>query len=510
LDVGTAAEHSTALDPDAADLPRLKAILDGHGFAGEAVRQALGTEIGPAHLRKDLPLYLRRLAVPKPLHTLIKCFTLGQWVDADDAQAALAPMAVADLLAAGILERGRSQIRASVALAVHRDLLLFHDRFDPESSGLHADHVLGTNAPAITLDSLTVRRPVRSTLDLGSGGGVQSLLAARHSAEVVAVDTNPRALLFTRLNARLNGVVGIECREGDLFAPVAGHRFDLVVCNPPYVISPDSRFIFQDSGRPADAMCEEVVRRAGGHLVEGGFATVLCNWGLRRGEDWSDPLRRWVDGSGCDAWLLRSDVQDPLTYAAVWNRTRDEKEYDAAIDRWMAYYRETGIEAIAMGAVILRRRARTANWVRADPLPRDPQDPCHEHILRVFAGQDELTRMEDDRALLARAFSLAEDHRLTQTLKLHSGQYVIDAAEIQLPGGLGFRGTVDPYTLRLLQLCDGRRLLADVVDELARLGSTDRDRLAAVITVAVRKLVALGFLIPSGDGTGLGSPHGDV
>src|SRR5437879_1195044 len=122
------------------------------------------------------------------------------------------------------------------------------------------DHVLGVNTAAVTLESLTVRRRVRSALDLGCGGGIQALFAARHSEHVIAVDKNPRALDFTRFNAQLNGLRNVEGRQGDLFEPVAGLRFDLIVCNPPYVISPESRYTFRDSGRRGDALCEDVVR----------------------------------------------------------------------------------------------------------------------------------------------------------------------------------------------------------------------------------------------------------
>jgi hypothetical protein len=81
-----------ALDGEAADLAGLKAVLERHGFLGPAVREALGSEIGPAHLRTDLPLYLRRLAAPKPLHTIIKLFSLRQWLGAEEVAAAVAPV----------------------------------------------------------------------------------------------------------------------------------------------------------------------------------------------------------------------------------------------------------------------------------------------------------------------------------------------------------------------------------------------------------------------------------
>ena len=74
-----------------------------------------------------------------------------------------------------------------------------------------------------------------SVLDLGTGSGVGAVFAARCGAAVVAVDINPEAVRCARINALLNRVdERVEVRTGDLFEPVAGLRFDLVLFNPPY------------------------------------------------------------------------------------------------------------------------------------------------------------------------------------------------------------------------------------------------------------------------------------
>jgi SAM-dependent methyltransferase len=486
-----------SLDPDAPDLPRLRDALERLGYLGEAVHDALGARLGPAHLRKDHPLYLRRLERGNPLHTAIRLFGLAQVVGEADAAEALAPAGVAGLVEAGLLERGPEGVRARVDLGVHRGVLLAHDRFDPRlGPHLKPDHVLGSSPASVLLDNLTVRLPRDTALDLGCGGGVQAFLAARHCRQVVAADRNPRALLFLRLNARLNGISNVEPVEGNLFAPVAQRRFGLVVSNPPYVISPESRFLFRDSGRSGDALCEEVVHRVSDHLHEGGFATVLCNWALRRGEEWSAPLVRWIEGSGCDAWLLRSDVKDPLSYAAVWNRDRGDA-YGEALDRWMKFYAEAGIEGIGLGAVILRRRAGGSTWVRADVLPRDPDTPCHDQIVRVFDAADFLAGLRNHTDLLAQRFRLVEGHRLDQGLRLNEGRFAIETSEIWLEDGFRFRGGVDPVTVRLLESCDGRTPVLDIIDELAASIGADRGRLTEVVAEAVRRMVAFGFLVPS-------------
>src|SRR5689334_17657235 len=74
--------------------------------------------------------------------------------------------------------------------------------------------------------------PGARVLDLCSGSGALAVHAAAH-AEVTAVDISRRAVLTIRLNAALNGV-RVRARRGDLFAAVAGERFDAIVSNPPY------------------------------------------------------------------------------------------------------------------------------------------------------------------------------------------------------------------------------------------------------------------------------------
>lgn len=79
--------------------------------------------------------------------------------------------------------------------------------------------------------------PGAEVLDVGTGSGALALAAARRGARVTAVDRSWRAVLTTRLHAALAGQ-RVRVLHGDLLEPAAGRRFDLIVCNPPYVPSP--------------------------------------------------------------------------------------------------------------------------------------------------------------------------------------------------------------------------------------------------------------------------------
>ena len=113
-------------------------------------------------------------------------------------------------------------------------------------------------------------------LDMGTGSGVCAIFAARHARRVVAVDINAAAVRCARLNAALNHVEHrSEVRHGDLFGPVAGERFDLILFNPPFLrgIPRDDR----DRAWRSNDIAERFAAGVRDHLKRGGAALVLLS-----------------------------------------------------------------------------------------------------------------------------------------------------------------------------------------------------------------------------------------
>ena len=267
------------------------------------------------------------------------------------------------------------------------------------------------------------------------------------------------------------------------------------------MISPESAFLFRDSGLEGDSVSRLVVGAAPAHIEEGGFATILVSWAHAPGEDWSTPLRAWVDGSGCDAWLLHHGTEDPLSHATTWNRDHfggDLEAFGDVLDRWLSYFDRLGIEGIAYGAVILRRRSDGPNWVRTDELAGDRLRPAGAHILRVFDAADYLGAISGDDALLDGAFGLADSARLEQRLAFEHGEWKLAEVTLGLEDGLRFQATLGPGTAELLTALDGRRPLRTVVDELAARRKADRDGLARDAAGVVRGMLGAGFLVRDG------------
>ena len=146
----------------------------------------------------------------------------------------------------------------------------------------------------MTLAAATVRRPVGSALDLGTGCGVQALHASRHARRVTGTDVAPRALALAAATFALNDV-DVELVDGPWLAPVAGRRFDQIVSNPPFVPGPARvEFVYRDSGEDGDAALAALVADLAGHLAPGGVAQLLASWLHVRGEDWPDRVRSWL------------------------------------------------------------------------------------------------------------------------------------------------------------------------------------------------------------------------
>ncbi len=464
---GLAVRGTPALDQPGLTA-ELRGALAAAGYTGEGVRAALGAGSEPLSRSVDIPLHLRRLEGAGALGTLVRLLVLDEPVEAAAAARAFAPLALDDVERLGLVAREGGEVRALVRIVPHDELLIASDRRVPPGEEERPDHVAGVHGPSLTLSHLTVRQPAAAALDVGTGCGVQAILAAGHSGRVVATDLNERALLFAAFNAQLNGVENLELRAGSFFEPVAGERFGLVTCNPPYVISPESAYLFRDSGLVGDTVSRRVVEQVGAFVEEGGFASMLVSWVVEPGGDWSAPLRAWVGESGCDAWLLHHGTDDPLTHAGNWLRHevgRDPEAYAAALDRWLDYFGRLGIEAIAVGAVILRRRSG-ANWVRADELHGERLRPASAHILRVFAAQDFLAGLGDDRALLDERLAPAPEARLEQRL-VFEGEWS-SAATLTLGDGLGFRASLDSGAAATIAALDGGRRFGDVVAELAQ------------------------------------------
>jgi Methyltransferase small domain len=358
--------------------------------------------------------------------------------------------------------------------------------------------VLGVGGASTTLAGITVRTPVAAALDLGTGSGIQALHATRHATRVTATDLNPRALHFTALTLALSGVPAADLRQGSLFEPVKeAERYDLIVSNPPFVISPGARLTYRDGGMGGDDLCRSLVQSAGDHLSEGGFAQFLANWQHVEGEDWQDRLRSWVP-RGCDAWIVQREVQDVTQYAELWLRDAgdhkaDPAEYQARYDAWLEEFEARKVKAVGFGWITLRRTGAAVPSVTAEEWPHPVEQPLGETVRTHFDRLDYL-RAHDDAALLEGRFKLAAEV-VQEQVGLPGAE---DPEHVVLRQNRGMRRAtrVDTVGAGFAGVCDGSLTAGRILDAIAQLVGEDPVLLRDRTPAQIRLLVEQGFLEP--------------
>ena len=475
----------------------LRERLRAAGFTEEAVGEVLE---GKSDRNIDVACAIRRTAQASPFHTLLRLFVLGMAVTVESAQAALSEEGVNCALESCLLVNVADGIRARACLRPWREFFLLSDFLPPAGEPLPADFVMsGISASSISLARLTIRKEVGTAMDLGTGAGIHALLAASHAREVVATDTNKRALNFALMNTRLNGIENVSFAEGSFFEPVADQKFDLIVSNPPFTISPASPLLFQNAGLGGDKVSELIVRESPAHLCEGGSAVALISWHHETEKDWASRPCAWVEGSGCDLWLLRATSSDPIDYAANSLRQTERMgslRYSEFLDKWVEFYREQGFVRLALGAAVLRKRSSAKNWIHCEDLSGAAlRRDADEQIQRIFAAEDFLANLSDEAELLHARVTIHPAHVLEQTLVAGEDGWISQSLVLTPTDGIEHRAAIDTRVLIFLPRCDGTRTVRELISDVSQHDGIDFAAAAAIGLPLVRRLLRAGYLV---------------
>ena len=479
------------------DFSLFRERLRAAGFTEKAVGEVLE---GKSDRNIDVACAIRRTAQASRFHTLLRLFVLGMTVTVESAQAALSDQGVNCAIESGLLGDVADGIRARACLRPWRELFLLSDFLPAEGEPLPADFVMsGISASSISLTRLTIRKQVETALDLGTGAGIHALLASSHARQIVATDTNKRALNFAAMNARLNGRENVSFVEGSFFEPVVGQKFDLIVSNPPFTISPPSSLLFQTAGLEGDKVSELILKESPAHLCEGGLAIALISWHHETEKDWTSRPQVWVEGSGCDFWLLHATSADPLDYAANSLRQTERmgsSRYSELLDQWLEFYRERGFARLALGAVILRKRASPQNWIHCEDLSGAAvRSDAGGQIQRVFAAEDFLANLSNEEELLDARIAIHPDHLLEQKLVAGDDGWISQSLVLRPTDGIVHRAAIDTRVLMFLPRCDGTRTVRELISDVSQRDGIDFATTAGAGLPLVRRLLRAGFLV---------------
>lgn len=472
------------------DLARLRETLLRTGYTSEGIARRIGERAVLAARHGDLRHAVRATSDLDPLAVLIRLFVCER-AEPEPAVAAVLP--VPCLLRTGILRRVDGRIAAGVDLEPYGPGQWVVADLGSAGGPLRPDHVLGVGSASHTLTQAVWRRPVGHALDIGTGGGVQALHLSGFAGRVTATDVSARALRFAATTAGLSNL-DWELVRGDLAAPVAGRRFDLVVSNPPFVVGPGSAsHTYRDSGRPGDAVCAELAAAAPVLLNPGGTMQFLANWLHVAGEDWTGRVAGWVTGTGLDAWIVQREVADPVSYVRLWcgDAAQDPDGEQAAA--WLDWFDARRVEAVGFGLVTLRRTGHDEPVVRVEELRAPLAAPLGELVRRWCARRDWLAGQDAD-GLLRHRFRTVAGVLLRQEAGVGEQGWAVDRQFLVDAGGTGQVEEVDPLVVALVGGCDGTVPMADALTVLAAAHEVAEPELARAAAPIVAHLVQRGFI----------------
>lgn len=511
----------------AADLHTAEYTVDHLAdLLGESATAAMGRE-------QVIPAVRRARTLTDPAATLARLFMLGDEITPAELRAALPRSAdhAADLgLVAPVTGGALRALMDLRPVELGEESLYLAADLGEATTGqaVAAEHVLGLGGASRTLVELTVPGPVGRALDLGTGCGVQALTLAARAGQpgpaglgsgpagpgpgsVTATDISPRALTYAAFNAALNGVE-LDLREGSMLDPVAGEQFDLVVSNPPFVITPRTpgalpAYTYRDAGGTGDGMARDLVTGLAAHLAPGGIAQLLLNWEIHDPADPFARVRAWCETSGLDAWAIGRDRTDPCEYAETWLRDggiTPQREPDAwrrGYLAWLADFEARGVQEVGFGYLTLhrpepgRQQSGRGQWLRTEELGHRPPGSLGATIAATMAAKDALAGL-DDAALAALPLTVPSD--VTEERHYRPGSAHPEVIMLHQGGGLGRSVRADTALAAVVGASDGELTVTQIAAGVAVLTDTAPEAVAESVIADIRGLVLDGFLdLPS-------------
>jgi hypothetical protein len=217
----------------------------------------------------------------------------------------------------------------------------------------------------------------------------------------------------------------------------------------------------------------------------------------RRGEEWQDRVAGWLQGTGCDAWVVEREAADPAAYVELWLKdagVHGRPDYPERYDAWLAWFEEQRVEAVGFGWLHLRRVDGREPVLHLEEWPFEIEQPLGGEVADRFRRTDLLAATDDD-ALLGTRLTTRVDVR--QETVGEPGAADPETIVLRQQRGMRRARQVDTVTAGLVGACDGDLAVGRLLDALAELLDEDPEALRRTVLPTVRDLVADGYLLPS-------------
>lgn len=332
--------------------------------------------------------HLRR--VPTPSALAMRMLMFWDPITPDEARTVLGDeLPLERLLDAGLLARDGGGVVSAFVLQLLAGLYVLSD--DVRAGG---DAVMGAGPSTKSLAAAAqpLARAGRA-LDLGCGAGTLALGMASKCDHVVATDVSERAVELARANAALNGLTNIECRVGDLFDPVLGESFDLVVSQPPFIArdETDEPAAFLFGGPRGDELAMRILGGLSARLAANATAFVIAEWPIVEGERALDERIVTTLGSpDLSVLLLEANAGDLDAHCARYASLTLDGEYERVAMRRRDHLERLRIHALQPALVVARRVAAELAW--ASTVHNGSTPVSRARVEAMFAARDLLSR----------------------------------------------------------------------------------------------------------------------
>jgi SAM-dependent methyltransferase len=332
-------------------------------------------------------------------------------------------------------------------------------------------------------------------LDLGAGPGSIGLVAALGGAHVVAADLSPRCAAFIECNALLNDVdANVEVRLGDLYEPVAGELFDVVVSHPPYLERPDDidPVLYMHSGPQGDELALAVVSGAPAVLRPGGEALIHFH---APGD--LDPagerVRASVARPEADFCAFAVQVESP-DFRAVTTGLLHDPDVGAVYDETVLRYRRhfDDRERSTAMLVYLRRRADDDPSLPWSAILGAARLPHARVSLDLHVRALDAIRLGDDELLALRVTPPPDARIVTRQLLAGVGNAVI----LELPSGcIATEANLEPDAAQLVLALAQTPSVGEAVRVFSATTGQDPAVAAGTVVSFVRENLVRGALV---------------
>ena len=340
-------------------LKRLKNIFISLQYDEPHIFQALDIKFFNMISLQTLPIFLDfKLKEKTNFNTVVKLFLLAQRIPEEELLKIFSEEDLSSYRSMNILFEVEGLWGATVDIFPCLGTYIATDHHFTDRKFSRAVMCLGRDS--YTLARGAIRKPVNRTLDLCTGSGVQAILAASHSRSVTGIDINPRAINFAEFNRIFNDVENVTFICGDLFTPVQGQTFDLILVNPPFVPAPQgkSEVFYRDGGETGELILERILASLDGFLTDRGMCQLFTLLLIQKDEDYVHKLYRFLGNGAFDILVLAGNYTPVEVHVIGHLKYRELfTEYRKNMREWLQCHYKNGISEVAEGFIIIARVA---------------------------------------------------------------------------------------------------------------------------------------------------------